>query len=80
MGDARQGHERFPAVRRQRLLHVARGVVTLSDGSDLRARPVGVPGTGYRAWAVAIPAGKTIASVDQYHAGDHRLSHETSWR
>ncbi|WUH89403.1 hypothetical protein OG900_04070 [Streptomyces sp. NBC_00433] len=59
---------------------VAYGVVILADGTRLTARTVTVPGTAYRAWAVAIPQGRTIASVDQYDARDHRISHETEWR
>jgi hypothetical protein len=59
---------------------VAYGVVSLSDGSHVKATAAGVPGTGYRAFAVAIPTGKTITSVDTYNTQKHRLSHDTSWR
>ncbi|HEY3478659.1 MAG TPA: hypothetical protein VGL02_07135 [Streptomyces sp.] len=59
---------------------VAYGVVTLTDGRRLTARVVAVPHTGYRAWAVAIPDGRTIASVDEFDAHHHRLSHQTEWR
>ncbi|WP_225849641.1 hypothetical protein [Streptomyces sp. HPF1205] len=59
---------------------VAYGVLTLSDGTRLTGRTVTVPHTGYRAWAVAIPSGRTIATVDQYDTSHHRVSHETEWR
>ncbi|SHN09042.1 hypothetical protein [Actinacidiphila paucisporea] len=59
---------------------VARAVVTLTDGTRLTARTVTAPATAYRAWAVAIPSGETIAAVDQYDVQDHRISHETEWR
>jgi hypothetical protein len=61
--------------------HVSYGVVRLSDGTELTGRAATVPGTVYRAWAVAVPDGKLIASVDEYDAGHHRLSHSTDeWR
>jgi hypothetical protein len=60
--------------------NVASGVVTLTDGTRLKARTVAVPHTGYRAWAVAIPDGRTIATIDQYDARHQRVSHETEWR
>jgi hypothetical protein len=41
---------------------------------------VTVPHTSYRAWAVAIPDGKTIATVDTYDANHHLLSSEDYWR
>ncbi|MEU6340658.1 hypothetical protein ABZ883_06860 [Streptomyces sp. NPDC046977] len=59
---------------------VAYGVVHLSDGSQVKALVVTVPGTGYRAWAAPIADGKTITSVDEYDALDHRLGHSTEWR
>ncbi|MFE0627782.1 hypothetical protein ACFW3D_12505 [Streptomyces sp. NPDC058864] len=59
---------------------VAYGVVVLTDGTRLKAATVTVPGTGYRAWAVAIPDGRTIAAVDQYDSRHHRLTHDTYWR
>lgn len=59
---------------------VAYGVVTLSDGTRLTARRVSVPTTDYGTWAVAIPDGRTIATVDAYDAHHHRVSHETDWR
>jgi hypothetical protein len=58
---------------------VAYGTVTLTDGQTLTGDSVPVPGTGYQAWAVAIPAGRAIASVDMYDARHHRLSHDTEW-
>jgi hypothetical protein len=59
---------------------VAYGVLTFSDGSSVKAATVGVPGTGYRAWAAPIADGKTIAVVDQYDGQDHQLTHDTFWR
>lgn len=59
---------------------VASGAVTLTDGTRLTARTVTMPGTGFRAWAVAIPDHRTIASVDQYDAGQLPVSHDTQWR
>ncbi|NUP36349.1 MAG: hypothetical protein HOY76_04840, partial [Streptomyces sp.] len=56
------------------------GVVTLDGGGRLQAPVVAVPGTAYRAWAVAIPSGRTIAAIDQFDAAHHRVSHETEWR
>jgi hypothetical protein len=60
--------------------NVASGVVTLTDGTRLKAHTVTVPHTSYRAWAVAIPDARTIATIDQYDTGHHRVSHETDWR
>ncbi|MFI0807325.1 hypothetical protein [Streptomyces echinatus] len=59
---------------------VAYGVVTLSDGTRMKAATATVPGTGYRAWATAIPDGQTITAVDQYDTHHHRLGHDTNWR
>jgi hypothetical protein len=58
---------------------VAYGVLTFSDGSSVKAVTVGVPGSGYRAWAVPVADGRTITAVDQYDAEDHRLTHDTYW-
>ncbi|MFG2303508.1 hypothetical protein [Actinacidiphila glaucinigra] len=58
----------------------AYGIVNLTDGTHLKAPTVTVPGTDYRAWAVAIPNGKTISAVDQYDKRHHRLTHDTYWR
>ncbi|MFB7290794.1 hypothetical protein [Actinacidiphila glaucinigra] len=59
---------------------IAYGIVNLTDGTHLKANTVTVPGTDYRAWAVAIPNGKTVSAVDQYDKRHHRLTHETQWR
>ncbi|MET7286211.1 hypothetical protein [Streptomyces sp. NPDC005573] len=58
---------------------VAYGLVTLSDGTRLKATTVTVPGTTYRAWAAPIPDGHTITAVDQYDSHHHRLTHDTNW-
>ncbi|WP_255949918.1 hypothetical protein [Streptomyces odontomachi] len=59
---------------------VAYGVVRLADGTDLKGTTVAVPHTGYRAWAVAIPDGKTITAVDTYEADGTLVDHDTNWR
>lgn len=59
---------------------IASGTVTLDDGTALTGRTVTAPGTTYRCWAVAIPDGRTIVSVDQYDANHSLASHETEWR
>ncbi|MFF4844894.1 hypothetical protein ACFY2G_33300 [Streptomyces collinus] len=59
---------------------VAYGIVTLADGTHVKATTVTVPGTTYRAWAAPVPNGQTITAVDQYDTGDHRLTHDTDWR
>ncbi|WP_055585679.1 hypothetical protein [Peterkaempfera griseoplana] len=59
---------------------VAYGIITLTDGTHLKATTVTVPGTTYHAWATAIPNGRTIATVDQYDNHHKRLSHDTTWR
>lgn len=59
---------------------IAYGIVNLTDGTHLKAPTVTVPGTDYRAWAVAIPNGKTISAVDQYDKHHRRLTHDTYWR
>ncbi|MER6421362.1 hypothetical protein [Streptomyces sp. NPDC001137] len=59
---------------------VAYGVLSLSDGSHVKATTVTVPGTTYRAWAAPIPNGQTITAVDQYDTHDNRLTHDTNWR
>ncbi|MFI2642015.1 hypothetical protein [Streptomyces sp. NPDC018610] len=59
---------------------VAYGVVSLSDGTRVKAATVSVPGTVYRAWAVAVPDGLTITAVDQYDVHHHLLSHDTGLR
>ncbi|MFD4607718.1 hypothetical protein ACFWOT_06290 [Streptomyces sp. NPDC058440] len=59
---------------------VAYGVVSLSDGTQVKATTATVPGTTYRAWAEPIPNGQTITTVNQYDTHHHRLSHDTNWR
>ncbi|MGW3494180.1 hypothetical protein [Streptomyces sp. NPDC001020] len=59
---------------------VAYGMVSLSDGTRVKATTTTVPGTTYRAWAAPIRNGQTITTVDQYDAHHHRLSHDTNWR
>ncbi len=59
---------------------VAYGVVSLSDGTQVKAATVTVPGTTYRAWAAAIPDGRTITAVDQYDIHHKPLTHDTNWR
>ncbi len=58
---------------------VAYGVISLSDGTQVKATTVTVPGTTYRAWAAPIPDGRTITSVDQYDTHHNRLTHDTNW-
>ncbi|MGW0764397.1 hypothetical protein [Streptomyces sp. NPDC002676] len=58
---------------------VAYGVISLSDGTQVKATTVAVPGTTYRAWAAPIPNGQTITAVDQYDTHDNRLTHDTNW-
>ncbi|MFH8769050.1 hypothetical protein [Streptomyces sp. NPDC017958] len=58
---------------------VAYGVVSLSDGTQVKATTVAVPGTTYRAWAAPIPDGRTITAVDQYDTHHNRLTHDTNW-
>ncbi|MEE4542408.1 hypothetical protein V2S66_10595 [Streptomyces sp. V4-01] len=60
--------------------NVAYSVLTFADGTRATGRAATVPHTSYRAWAVAIPDGETIATVDTFDARHHRLSHETDWR
>ncbi|WP_431960911.1 hypothetical protein [Actinacidiphila sp. bgisy160] len=59
---------------------IAYGIVNLTDGTHLKATTITVPGTHYRAWAVAIPNGKTITTVDQYDSHHQRLTQDTEWR
>ncbi|MFE2096576.1 hypothetical protein [Streptomyces sp. NPDC059468] len=58
---------------------VAYGVVSLSDGTQVKGATVTVPGTTYRAWAAGIPDGRTITAVDQYDIHHKRLTHDTNW-
>ncbi|MEU9298753.1 hypothetical protein, partial [Streptomyces sp. NPDC048266] len=59
---------------------VARAVITLKDGRHVKADVRTLPGTNYRSFAIPLGKGQTIASVDQYDAGNHRLTHDTFWR
>ncbi|MDX2565232.1 hypothetical protein PV371_37125 [Streptomyces sp. TX20-6-3] len=59
---------------------VTRAVITLQDGRHLKADVQTLPGTNYRSFAIPLGKGQTIASVDQYDAGNHRLTHDTFWR
>ncbi|MEU6851469.1 hypothetical protein ABZ901_16280 [Actinacidiphila alni] len=59
---------------------VSYGVVRLDDGADLTGHAVTVPGTSFRAWVVAVPAARSIVSVDEYDSGRQRLSHSTDWQ
>ncbi|MGW2637682.1 hypothetical protein [Streptomyces sp. NPDC001348] len=58
---------------------VAYGVISLTDGTQVKATTVTLPGTTYRAWAAPIPNGQTITAVDQYDTHDNRLTHDTDW-
>ncbi|MFE9420499.1 hypothetical protein ACFYMX_33530 [Streptomyces griseofuscus] len=58
---------------------VAYGLITLTNGHQIKAETVTVPGTTYRAWAAPIPDGRTIAAVDQYDSRHHQLTHDTNW-
>ncbi|GGL74187.1 hypothetical protein GCM10010129_17420 [Streptomyces fumigatiscleroticus] len=59
---------------------VAYAIITLSDGTQVKATTATVPGTTYRAWAAPIPDAHTITAVDQYDTHHHRLTHDTDWR
>ncbi|WP_406409303.1 hypothetical protein [Streptomyces sp. NBC_01643] len=59
---------------------VTRAVITLKDGRHLKASVRTLPGTNYRSFAIPLGNGQTIASVDQYNASNHRLTHDTFWR
>lgn len=54
--------------------------VVKAGGVTLTGQVVTVPGTSYHTWAVAIPDGMTISTVDEYDAHQHRVSHDTQWR
>ncbi|MEU1708296.1 hypothetical protein ABZ478_23485 [Streptomyces sp. NPDC005706] len=58
---------------------IAYGVVTLTNGPQVKATTVTLPGTTYRAWTAPIPNGQTI-TVDQYDTHHYRLTHDTNWR
>jgi hypothetical protein len=59
---------------------VTRAVVELNDHNERGAKVVTVPGTDYRAYAVAISNGETIAAVDEYDAAGHLVDRQTDWQ
>ncbi|MGW1412267.1 hypothetical protein [Streptomyces sp. NPDC002403] len=60
---------------------VTRAVITLQHGRHLKASVRrALSGTDHRSFAIPLGKGQTIASVDQYDASNHRLTHDTFWR
>ncbi|MGC9380701.1 hypothetical protein [Streptomyces sp. MH13] len=53
--------------------------LTLDGGAVRTAEVVTLPGTSYRAFALPIADGETIASVDTFDGQGNRLTHETYW-
>ncbi|WP_217250699.1 hypothetical protein [Streptomyces sp. AC602_WCS936] len=53
--------------------------LTLDGGTVRTAGVVTLPGTSYRAFALPIADGETIASVDTFDGQGNRLTHETYW-
>ncbi|WP_345592869.1 hypothetical protein [Streptomyces marokkonensis] len=53
--------------------------LTLDGGTVRTAEVVTLPGTSYRAFALPIADGETIASVDTFDGQGNRLTHETYW-
>ncbi|MFE0801326.1 hypothetical protein [Streptomyces sp. NPDC058812] len=53
--------------------------LTLDGGTVRTAHVVTLPGTSYRAFALPIADGETIASVDTFDGQGNRLTHETYW-
>ncbi|MGC9380699.1 hypothetical protein [Streptomyces sp. MH13] len=53
--------------------------LTLDSGTVRTAQVVTLPGTSYRAFALPIADGETIASVDTFDGQGNRLTHETYW-
>ncbi|MFC7982968.1 hypothetical protein [Streptomyces sp. NPDC057336] len=53
--------------------------LTLDGGTVRTAEVVTLPGTSYRAFALPIAEGETIASVDTFDGQGDRLTHETYW-
>ncbi|WP_121750999.1 hypothetical protein [Streptomyces sp. E2N166] len=53
--------------------------LTLDGGTVRTAEVVTLPGTSYRAFALPITEGETIASVDTFDGQGDRLTHETYW-
>ncbi|MFI0036422.1 hypothetical protein ACH4NS_13245 [Streptomyces mutabilis] len=43
------------------------------------AQVVTLPGTSYRAFALPVSKGETIASVDTFDGQGNRLTHEAYW-
>ncbi|MDI5967262.1 hypothetical protein [Streptantibioticus silvisoli] len=59
---------------------VTRAVMSLADSDQRTAQVVGVPGTAYRAYAIPVSGGETIASVDEYDAAGQLVDQQTDWR
>ncbi|WP_405657924.1 hypothetical protein [Streptomyces sp. NBC_00079] len=59
---------------------VTHAAVTFRDGRRVTADVVSVPGTSYRAYAIPIATGQTIAAVDEYDAHNRLVSHDTEQR
>ncbi|MET9994314.1 hypothetical protein ABZ061_32825 [Streptomyces mutabilis] len=53
--------------------------LTLDGGTVRTSEVVTLPGTSYRAFALPIADGETIASVDTFDGQGNRLTHETYW-
>ncbi|MGC9495029.1 hypothetical protein [Streptomyces sp. WG7] len=53
--------------------------LTLDGGTVRTAEVVTLPGTSYRAFALPVADGETIASVDTFDGQGDRLTHETYW-
>ncbi|MGW8065179.1 hypothetical protein ACVV2G_23665 [Streptomyces ziwulingensis] len=53
--------------------------LTLDGGTVRTAEVVTLPGTSYRAFALPVADGETIASVDTFDGQGSRLTHETYW-
>ncbi|PAK27912.1 hypothetical protein CJD44_01035, partial [Streptomyces sp. alain-838] len=52
---------------------------TLDGGPVRTAQVVTLPGTSYRAFALPVSEGETIASVDTFDGQGNRLTHEAYW-
>ncbi|MET9994316.1 hypothetical protein ABZ061_32835 [Streptomyces mutabilis] len=53
--------------------------LTLDGGAVRTAQVVTLPGTSYRAFALPVAEGETIASVDTFDGQGNRLTHEAYW-
>ncbi|MFE0795305.1 hypothetical protein [Streptomyces mutabilis] len=53
--------------------------LTLDGGPVRTAQVVTLPGTSYRAFALPVSEGETIASVDTFDGQGNRLTHEAYW-